>query len=166
MGGGKVKRKCQLLAPRGVCVTSLKLLFSVTSSTWTPNPTSTTTTNTVGSVHSSGIFPAWQSPSSSHGSQLRHTLLRACPGGCLSLASQGSVVWHARMAKGRYTLAPVQDLLASLGGDGILWWFKAGTVVSPGSMMLGVTKAVVLRKSLQCQGVLCFMPEDTKFDEY
>lgn len=32
--------------------------------------------------------------------------------------------------------------------------------------MLGITKAAVLEKSLRCQVVLCFVPEDTKFEEY
>lgn len=29
-----------------------------------------------------------------------------------------------------------------------------------------MTKATVLGKSLRCQGVLCFVPEDMKFEEY
>lgn len=32
--------------------------------------------------------------------------------------------------------------------------------------MLGISKAAMMGKSLRCQGVLCFMPEDTKFEEY
>lgn len=44
-GGGKMKRKSQLRAPRDVFVTISKLLFSAASSTFTPDPTSTTTTN-------------------------------------------------------------------------------------------------------------------------
>ena len=32
--------------------------------------------------------------------------------------------------------------------------------------MLGITKAVALGKSLRCQGVVCFVPEDTEFEEY
>lgn len=56
--------------------------------------------------------------------------------------------------------------MVSLGGDGIHQQLSNGTVVSPGSRMLGITKATASGKCLQRQGVLCFMPQDTELEEY
>lgn len=56
--------------------------------------------------------------------------------------------------------------MVSLGGDGIHQQLRDGAVVSPGSRMLGITKATASGKCLQRQEVLCFMPEDTELEEY
>lgn len=58
------------------------------------------------------------------------------------------------------------SLVGCSGGDGILQWLGDGAVASLGGGMLGRTKATALGKSLRCQGVLCFVPEDAEFEEY
>lgn len=85
------------------------------------------------------------------------------------MAAFPSPAQRARCGVTRWLEDPILPRFKTCSEFGKGWipqWLKDGAVVSPGSWTLGTTKAAVLGKSLQCQRVLCSMPEDMKFEEY